>query len=102
MHPAQRPGHWGGALMWRGTTWAKPTRTGAGNIGLGTHRQRVVIYPISQPDPVSGLSMINWIAEATVDNAAGWKPQGGLRQGASDDFVQPFGDRKRPHPHSPP
>src|SRR5688572_3940958 len=24
MHPAQPPIHWGGAVMWRGTTWAKP------------------------------------------------------------------------------
>src|SRR6476646_1697227 len=26
MHPAQPPIHWGGAVMWRGTTWAKPIR----------------------------------------------------------------------------
>jgi 2-polyprenyl-6-methoxyphenol hydroxylase-like FAD-dependent oxidoreductase len=90
MHPAQPPIHWGGALMWRGTTWARPTRTGASFIGLGTHRQRVVIYPISQPDPVSGLSMINWIAEVTMDNAEGWKQQGWFRQVAIDDFVHHF------------
>lgn len=51
MHPTQPPIHWGGAIMWRGTTWAKPIRTGASFVGLGTHRQRVVFYPISQPDP---------------------------------------------------
>ena len=51
MHPAQPPIHWGGAVMWRGTTWAKPIRTGASFVGLGTHRQRMVFYPISQPDP---------------------------------------------------
>ena len=27
MHPAQPPIHWGGAIMWRGTTWAKPMVT---------------------------------------------------------------------------
>lgn len=90
MHPAQPPIHWGGALMWRGTTFAKPTRTGASFIGLGTHRQRVVIYPISAPDPATGLSMINWIAEVTVDNAEGWKQQGWFRQVPTADFVHHF------------
>ncbi len=65
MHPDQPPVHWGGAVMWRGTTWAKPIRTGSSFIGLGTHQHRMVIYPISHPDPQSGLAMINWIAEVT-------------------------------------
>ena len=43
------------AVMWRGTTWGKPIRTGASFVGLGTHRHRVVFYPISHPDPQSGL-----------------------------------------------
>ena len=80
MHPAQPPIHWGGAVMWRGTTWAKPIRTGASFVGLGTHRQRMVFYPISHPDPHTGLSMINWIAEVTMDNSEGWKQSGWFRQ----------------------
>src|SRR5215813_10772294 len=79
MHPAQPPIHWGGALMWRGTTWAKPIRTGASFVGLGTHRQRIVFYPISHPDPRTGLAMINWIAEVTIDNSEGWKQRGWFR-----------------------
>src|SRR4051812_37213952 len=27
MHPTQPPIHWGGAVMWRGTSFAKPIRT---------------------------------------------------------------------------
>jgi 5-methylphenazine-1-carboxylate 1-monooxygenase len=73
MHPKQPPIQWGGAIMWRGVTRGKPIRTGASFIGLGTHRQRVVFYPISRPDPASGLADINWIAEITVDNAGGWQ-----------------------------
>jgi len=34
MHPDQPPIHWGGAIMWRGTTRAKPIRTGSSFIGL--------------------------------------------------------------------
>jgi 2-polyprenyl-6-methoxyphenol hydroxylase-like FAD-dependent oxidoreductase len=90
MHPAQPPIHWGGAIMWSGTTWAKPIRTGASFVGLGTHRQRVVFYPISHPDPRTGLSMINWIAEVTMDNSEGWKQSGWFRQVAIADFAHHF------------
>ncbi|MDR3468295.1 MAG: flavin-dependent oxidoreductase [Xanthobacteraceae bacterium] len=90
MHPAQPPIHWGGAVMWRGTTWAKPIRTGASFVGLGTHRQRIVFYPISHPDPRTGLAMINWIAEVTMDNAEGWKQRGWFRQVGIDDFIHHF------------
>jgi 5-methylphenazine-1-carboxylate 1-monooxygenase len=90
MHPTQPPIHWGGAVMWRGTTWGKPIRTGASFVGLGTHRQRVVFYPISHPHPQTGLSIINWIAEVTMDNAEGWKQRGWFRQVSTDDFVHHF------------
>ena len=90
MHPAQPPIHWGGAVMWRGTTWAKPIRTGSSFVGLGTHRQRMVFYPISQPNRQTGLAMINWIAEVTMDNAEGWKQRGWFRQVSVDDFLHHF------------
>jgi 2-polyprenyl-6-methoxyphenol hydroxylase-like FAD-dependent oxidoreductase len=90
MHPAQPPIHWGGAVMWRGTTWAEPIRTGASFVGLGTHRHRMVFYPISPPDPRTGLAMINWIAEVTVDNSEGWKQRGWFRQVGIEDFVHHF------------
>jgi 2-polyprenyl-6-methoxyphenol hydroxylase-like FAD-dependent oxidoreductase len=90
MHPNQPPIHWGGAVMWRGTTWGKPIRTGASFVGLGTHRQRMVFYPISQPDSKTGLSIINWIAEVTMDNSEGWKQNGWFRQVPVTDFVHHF------------
>ncbi len=90
MHATQPPIHWGGAVMWRGTTWGKPIRSGASFVGLGTHRQRVVFYPISHPHPQTGLSIINWIAEVTMDNAEGWKQSGWFRQVSTDDFIHHF------------
>jgi 2-polyprenyl-6-methoxyphenol hydroxylase-like FAD-dependent oxidoreductase len=92
MHPSQPPIHWGGAVMWRGVTWAKPIRTGSSFVGLGTHRHRMVIYPISHPDPVSGLAMINWIAEVTMDNSEGWSQRGWFRQVGLEDFIHHFAD----------
>ncbi|MGP6087972.1 flavin-dependent oxidoreductase [Antarctobacter jejuensis] len=89
MYPDQPPIHWGGALMWRGTTRARPVRTGSSFIGLGTHRHRMVIYPISHPDP-DGLAEINWIAERTLDENEDWSETGWFREVPIDSFAHHF------------
>ncbi len=88
MHPDQPPIHWGGAVMWRGTTRAKPIRTGSSFIGLGTHRMRMVIYPISHPD-ARGLAEINWIAEVTYDDP-GARDSGWFKPVEITDFIHHF------------
>jgi 2-polyprenyl-6-methoxyphenol hydroxylase-like FAD-dependent oxidoreductase len=92
MHPKQPPINWGGAVMWRGTTKAKPIRTGSSFVGLGTHRHRLVFYPISPVDPATGLATINWIAELTVDSTDGWKNTGWFRPVEVDAFIEHFAD----------
>ena len=90
MHPAQPPIQWGGAIMWRGTTPGVPIRTGASFVGLGTHRHRVVFYPISPPDPATGLATINWIAEITVDNSRGLRDGDWNEKVAIESFIHHF------------
>ena len=90
MHPDQPPIHWGGAVMWRGTSRAKPIRTGSSFVGLGTHRHRMVIYPISAPDPATGLAMVNWIAEVTYDDPSAHETTGWFRQVDDDAFARHF------------
>jgi 2-polyprenyl-6-methoxyphenol hydroxylase-like FAD-dependent oxidoreductase len=90
MYPEQPPIQWGGAIMWRGVTRGKPIRTGASFVGLGTHHHRVVFYPISAPDPLSGLADINWIAEITVDNSGGWRDGDWNKQVRHEDFLHHF------------
>ena len=90
MYPDQPPIQWGGAIMWRGTTPGVPIRTGASFIGLGTHRQRVVFYPISRPDLETGLATINWIAEITVDNSSGWGNGDWNKKVDVDAFIHHF------------
>ncbi len=92
MHPGQPPIQWGGAIMWRGMTPGVPIRTGASFVGLGTHRHRVVFYPISTPDAVTGLAAINWIAEITVDNSGGWTTGEWNRRVNVESFIQHFED----------
>lgn len=91
MHPDQAPINWGGALMWRGTTRAKPLRTGSSFVGLGTHQHRMVIYPISDVDP-EGMALINWIAEVTMDNSEGWQNEGWFSEVPIDSFAHHFED----------
>jgi len=90
MYPEQPPIQWGGAITWRGVTRGEPIRTGASFVGLGTHRHRVVFYPISAPDPLTGLADINWIAEITVDNSGGWPDGDWNKQVRHEDFLHHF------------
>ncbi|MEO1494790.1 MAG: flavin-dependent oxidoreductase [Pseudomonadota bacterium] len=91
MYPDQPPPHWGGAILWRGTSRARPIRTGASFIGLGSFRQRMVIYPISAPG-ADGLAEINWIAEVTVDGAGDRVTGDWTKKVALGDFLHHFED----------
>ncbi len=90
MYPQQPPIQWGGAIMWRGTSPGLPIRSGASFVGVGSLQHRVVLYPISPPDPRSGLATINWIAEITVDNSQGWTQGDWNRRVALQDFSRHF------------
>jgi 5-methylphenazine-1-carboxylate 1-monooxygenase len=90
MHPTQPPIQWGGAVMWRGTSPGIPIRSGASFVGLGTHKHRFVFYPISAPNPTTGLATINWIAEVTFDNSAGWTQGDWTRRVDLADFLHHF------------
>ena len=90
MHPSQPPIQWGGAIMWRGTTPGVAHRTGASFVGVGSLRHRVVVYPITPPDPTTGLSALNWIAEITVDNQGGWTQGDWNRRVKLEEFIHHF------------
>src|SRR6185437_13908722 len=94
MHPSQPPIHWGGKMMWRGVTRARPIRTGASFVGLGTHRHRIVFYPISRPDARTGLALINWVAEVTLDDADDRRLSGWFRQVPCSEFLHHFAQWK--------
>jgi 2-polyprenyl-6-methoxyphenol hydroxylase-like FAD-dependent oxidoreductase len=89
MYPDRGHIHWGGALMWRGTVRAEPIRTGASFVGLGSDKQRMVIYPISRPEE-DGKALINWIAEVTVDSEGGWPGDRWFVPARIEDFVHHF------------
>ena len=59
-------------------------------VGVGSLRHRVVFYPITPPDPATGLATINWIAEITVDNQGGWQHGDWNRRVALEEFIHHF------------
>jgi 2-polyprenyl-6-methoxyphenol hydroxylase-like FAD-dependent oxidoreductase len=92
MYPNEGPPVWGGAILWRGTTQAKPFLSGASMVLAGHATQRLVSYPITAPDPDTGIAMINWIAEITVDPAQGWRKEDWNRAANIGEFLPAFED----------
>lgn len=81
---------WGGAVLWRGTTRAKPFKTGASMVMIGYSGLRFVSYPISAIDPDSGLATINWIANLNYEPGQAWNKEDWNREARLDDFLPRF------------
>ena len=94
MNPNEGPPIWGGAVLWRGTSPGKPFRTEASMALIGHASQRIVSYPISPPDPDTGIATINWIAELTYDPSDGWNKEDWNREADKADFLPKFLDWK--------
>lgn len=83
---------WNGRILWRATTLAQPYFGGAAMVMIGHDDLRVVAYPISEPDPETGLVTLNWIAEKKFDPAQGWSKDDWNRGANIDDFLPNFID----------
>ena len=92
MYPREGAPLWGGAIMWRGTSLAKPFLSGRSMILAGNDHIRFVSYPISDIDAETGKAAINWIAERTVDPNTHFEREDWNRQVTSDRFASDFAD----------
>jgi 2-polyprenyl-6-methoxyphenol hydroxylase-like FAD-dependent oxidoreductase len=90
MVPDEGPPAWGGNILWRGTTQAKPFMSGASMVMIGYDGLRFVSYPISQADPETGLATINWIANLAFAKGANFNKEDWNRQANLDDFLPQF------------
>ncbi len=90
--PDEGPPVWGGAVLWRGTAFGPPVRTGASFVLLGSLDQRFVHYPIAPVEPSTGRQLQNWIAELTFDPAEGWGSSDWNRRVETDTFAPAFAD----------
>lgn len=92
MYPNEGPPVWNGAILWRGTTQGTPFLSGASMILGGHDTQRIVCYPITPPDPETGLATLNWIAERKVDPSQGWRREDWNRSADISEFLPFFED----------
>ncbi|MEW9921984.1 flavin-dependent oxidoreductase [Marimonas sp. MJW-29] len=90
MQPEEGPPAWGGNILWRGTTQAKPFKTGGSMVMIGYSGLRFISYPISKPDPETGLATINWIANLKTDPGEGFKKEDWNRKANLDDFLPQY------------
>ena len=90
MNPAEGPPVWGGAVLWRGTTLARPYKSGASMVMIGHSGLRFVSYPISRPDPETGLATINWIANLNYEPGQAWNKEDWNREASLEDFLPRF------------
>ncbi|PWV98168.1 2-polyprenyl-6-methoxyphenol hydroxylase-like FAD-dependent oxidoreductase [Hoeflea marina] len=92
IHPSEGPPIWGGAILWRATSQARPFLGGATMAMAGHEWQKFVAYPISAPDAGTGLAEINWIAELKRQPDAAWSREDWNRKGDLADFLPAFAD----------
>ncbi|MEP4804927.1 MAG: flavin-dependent oxidoreductase, partial [Hyphomicrobiales bacterium] len=89
-YPDEGSPEWGGAVLWRGTSLAKPFLDGASMAMIGHEYQKFVCYPLSASDPETGKAIVNWIAELKFKPDAAWRTEDWNRTGQLDDFLPEF------------
>ena len=90
MEPNEGEPTWGGNIMWRGTTQAKPFKSGASMVMIGHKGLRFVSYPISEPDPQTGNATINWICVLAYGADYQWNKEDWSREASVRDFLPRF------------
>jgi 2-polyprenyl-6-methoxyphenol hydroxylase-like FAD-dependent oxidoreductase len=89
-YPDEGPPKWGGMILWRGTSIARPFLSGATMMIAGNAKTKFVCYPIRQLD--ERRQLINWIADVAVEesgmrSAADWN-----RRGSREAFLPRYRD----------
>lgn len=57
-----------GRILWRGITESTPFLTGKSMIMAGFQDQKFVAYPVCPDAATNGKSLVNWIAELTIED----------------------------------
>jgi 2-polyprenyl-6-methoxyphenol hydroxylase-like FAD-dependent oxidoreductase len=88
MHPESADPTYSGITMWRGTTLMKPFKTGGTILHIGDPRtSSMIIYPLLDDVEDTGLTLVNWVVEATRDETVeDWNQRGSV------DEVLPYYD----------
>jgi 2-polyprenyl-6-methoxyphenol hydroxylase-like FAD-dependent oxidoreductase len=70
MHPESADPTYSGITMWRGTTLMKPFKTGGTILHIGDPRtSSMIVYPLLDDFEGTGLTLVNWVVEATREES---------------------------------
>ena len=94
MYPDEGEPIWNGRILWRATTPAKDYFGGGAMVMIGHDHLRLVAYPISHPDPETGVATINWIAEKQFNLDDAWRKEDWNLQADTNSFLPLFEEWK--------
>ncbi|GAA3880683.1 flavin-dependent oxidoreductase [Leifsonia kafniensis] len=82
MHPNNSEPVYSGITMWRGTTLMKPFGSGGTILHIGAPQlSSMIVYPIANDFEGSGLTLVNWVVEATRDESVeDWNQTGSVAE----------------------
>jgi 2-polyprenyl-6-methoxyphenol hydroxylase-like FAD-dependent oxidoreductase len=80
MHPESADPTYSGITMWRGTTLMKPFKTGGTILHIGDPRvSSMIVYPLMDDFEGTGLTLVNWVVEATREESVeDWNQRGSV------------------------
>ncbi|GAA2229289.1 FAD-dependent monooxygenase [Herbiconiux moechotypicola] len=89
MHPKSADPVYSGITMWRGTTLMKPFKTGGTILHIGAPQiSSMIVYPIADDFEGTGLTLVNWVVEATRDETVeDWNQLGSV-----DEIIHHYDD----------
>lgn len=90
MYPDEPEPKWAGQYIWRAVSEAAPFLSGKTMFMAGPSATKFIAYPVSQKHADRGSSLINWIAEITVDPSQGFPKEDWSREGKIEDFLPIF------------
>jgi 2-polyprenyl-6-methoxyphenol hydroxylase-like FAD-dependent oxidoreductase len=93
MHPESADPTYSGITMWRGTTLMKPFKTGGTILHIGDPRvSSMIVYPLMDDFEGTGLTLVNWVVEATREESVeDWN-----QRGTVDEILHYYDDTKIP------
>jgi 5-methylphenazine-1-carboxylate 1-monooxygenase len=89
LYPEEGAPKWGGAILWRGMTRAKPFQSHATMAMCGYSAHKFVTYPISEVG-ADGLQDINWIGELAFKDRPYLRREDWNRSAVVAEFMPSF------------
>jgi 5-methylphenazine-1-carboxylate 1-monooxygenase len=93
LYPQEGDPLYAGHMLWRGVTTAAPFLDGSTMVIAGHAAQKLIAYPITQPD-ARGECLVNWNADVAVTQML--RREDWNRPGTLDDFLPLFEDWRFP------